>query len=78
MLERIVNLAPSGEKEFAKIQFALEFDVELEEGGGHGCDPAKAFAEEVNKVVTVPEDRVNSLLNSTPLPICRRPRARKI
>ena len=42
MLERIVNLSPGGGKEFAKIQFALEFDVELEEGGGHGGDPAKA------------------------------------
>ncbi len=59
-----MNLAPGGDREFAKIQFALEFEVELEAGGGHGGDPGKAFAEEVDKIIAVLEDQVNALLNS--------------
>ena len=55
--ERIVNLAPGGDQSFAKIQFALEFDVELE-SGGEG-DPSKEFKKEVSKLFPVLEDRIN-------------------
>lgn len=61
--ERIVNLAPGGDLNYAKIKIALEFDVELE-AGGHGGDAAKAFKEEITKIIPVLEDRINAAVNA--------------
>ena len=65
MPERIVNLAPGGDQQYAKIKVALEFDVELEDGGGHGGDPAKAFSEEIDKVIPIVEDKITCLINTS-------------
>ena len=62
--DRVVNLAEGGDQSFAKVKLALEFEVELEEAGGHGGDPAKAFKEDVSKVIAVLEDRINAEISS--------------
>ena len=62
--DRVVNLAEGGDQSFAKIKLALEFEVELEEAGGHGGDPAKDFKANVGKIIAVLEDRINAEISS--------------
>jgi membrane-bound metal-dependent hydrolase YbcI (DUF457 family) len=63
--DRVVNLAEGGDQSFAKIKLALEFEVELEEAGGHGGDPAKDFKANVVDVADFNERIVGAYNNGT-------------